>query len=296
MARRLRVEYEGALYHVINRGNYRSPIFDDDRTKRAFMRCLFEACGRAGWSLCAFVVMRNHFHIAIKTPRPNLSTGMHWLQSTFSTRFNRFRHESGHVFQGRFKAILVESEAELANVAHYIHLNPVRANIAMVDRLHEYPYSSYVWFRSSGRASFLNSRVCLNGAGGLSDTRAGWRSYAHYLGWLAASEAEQKRLSFEKMSDSWALGSAQFKRELATDLSDRLTNSATARDLAEAKQVLCETLLDRALCRLGRNAADIHRDKKSADWKVAIAAHLKSSSQRKTRGLQPNSTWAIPTQ
>ena len=104
----------------------------------AFERCLFEACAKCGWRLHAFVIMRNHFHLALETPEPNLSVGMKWLQGTWAARFNRYRGEVGRPFQGRFKALHVEPAHALAQVAHYIHLNPVRAKVVEADRLAEF--------------------------------------------------------------------------------------------------------------------------------------------------------------
>jgi REP element-mobilizing transposase RayT len=88
------VEFEGALYHVISRGNYRAPIFAGAWTKRAFVARLYEACQRSSWRLHAYVVMSNHYHLALETPFGNLCEGMHWLQTSFSTSFNRFRGEN----------------------------------------------------------------------------------------------------------------------------------------------------------------------------------------------------------
>jgi putative transposase len=91
MARKLRIDYGGAIYHVINRGNYRRDLFETVGAAAAFLRVLFEATGRFGWKIHAYVLMCNHFHLAVETPQPNLVQGMHWLQSTLATRFNRFR-------------------------------------------------------------------------------------------------------------------------------------------------------------------------------------------------------------
>ena len=132
MARKLRIQFEGACYHIINRGNYRADVFANQGAAKAFETCLWEACEKTGWRLHAYVIMQNHYHLAVETPQPNLVEGMHWLQSTFATRFNRFRSENGHVFQGRYKAILVEPGPTLAYVANYIHLNPHRAGLLPV--------------------------------------------------------------------------------------------------------------------------------------------------------------------
>jgi len=101
MSRQLRIEYGGALYHVINRGNYRAWIFEDEGSKKSFEKALLEACDYAGWRLHAFVVMSNHFHLALETPEPNLSDGMRWLSSVFANRFNRFRKENPRPIQER---------------------------------------------------------------------------------------------------------------------------------------------------------------------------------------------------
>ena len=135
MARKLRLEYAGACYHVLNRGNYRRNLFTGKGARESFQGCLFEAARRFGWRLHAFVIMANHFHLAVETPEPNLSEGMKWLQGTWATRFNRFRGEAGRPFQGRYKALHVEPGHPLAQVAHYIHLNPVRAGIVPAERL-----------------------------------------------------------------------------------------------------------------------------------------------------------------
>ncbi len=101
MARRLRIQYDGALYHVLNRGNYRRDVFETVGAVQAFVSVLVEAVSRYGWWLHAYVVMQNHFHLAVETPRANLVEGMHWLQGTLATRFNRYRDERGHLFQGQ---------------------------------------------------------------------------------------------------------------------------------------------------------------------------------------------------
>lgn len=98
MARKIRVEYAGACYHVLNRGNFRSWIFEDPGTRKSFLKCLREVCEAKGWRLHAWVLMGNHYHLCLETPEPNLVEGMKWLQGTFSNRFNRFRKTNGHVF------------------------------------------------------------------------------------------------------------------------------------------------------------------------------------------------------
>ena len=125
MPRSARLEFAGACYHVINRGNYRRGLFMGEGAAAAFERVLAEACTRFGWRVHAYVIMGTHFHLALETPEPNLSVGMKWLQGTWVSRFNRLRGIIGRPFQRRFKALHVEHGHALAQVSHYIHLNPV---------------------------------------------------------------------------------------------------------------------------------------------------------------------------
>ncbi len=141
MARPLRLEFPDALYHVTSRGNEGRPIFRDDVDRRMFLNLLGQTVKRFGWSLTAWVLMSNHFHLVIQTPKPNLSRGMHWLNGTYAAWFNRRHHRRGHLFQGRFHSILVEKETHLREVIRYVVLNPVRAR--MVTRPEHYRWSSY---------------------------------------------------------------------------------------------------------------------------------------------------------
>lgn len=218
MARKLRLEFPGACYHVINRGNYRRDVFAPKGAAAAFEQCLFEACEKYGWRLHAFVIMRNHFHLAVETPQPNLSLGMKWLQGTWAMRFNRFRGETGRPFQGRFKALHVEPGELLAQVCHYIHLNPVRAKVLPADRAGEFARGSLAWFVRRDRPKWLVPDTVLVESGGLADTPAGWRKYLDYLGFLAEEDAKLKQERFGRLSRGWMVGSKAFKQALQQDL------------------------------------------------------------------------------
>src|SRR5258708_643608 len=141
MARPLRLEFPNALYHVTSRGNEQRAIFRSDRDRKAFLGFLAETVRRFGWSVTAWVLMTNHFHVVIQTPQANLSRGMHWFNSAYVGWFNRVHKRSGHLYQGRFKAFLIEKEAYLAEVLRYVVLNPGRAH--MVERPEDYKWSSY---------------------------------------------------------------------------------------------------------------------------------------------------------
>ena len=141
MARPLRIEFPDAIHHVTSRGNERRDIFRDEVDRLQFLQFLGQAVTRFGWSVTAWVLMTNHFHLVVQTPEPNLSRGMHWLNGTYSAWFNRRHKRSGHLLQGRFKSVLVEGENYLREVIRYTVLNPVRAG--MVARPEEYRWSSY---------------------------------------------------------------------------------------------------------------------------------------------------------
>jgi putative transposase len=140
MARPLRIELHGALYHVLSRGNAREAIFFSDRDRRLFLGTLAEVVEQFGWLCHAHCLMPNHYHLVIETPEPNLSRGMRQLNGVYTQRFNRRHGRVGHLFQGRFKAILVERESHLLELARYVVLNPVRAE--MVTDPEDYPWSS----------------------------------------------------------------------------------------------------------------------------------------------------------
>ena len=113
MARPWRIEYEGAFYHVMSRGNERRPIFPDDEDRSSFLSALGEMAARFEVEIFAYVLMDNHYHLLLRTPRSNLSRSMQWLGTTYTRRYNVKHHRSGHLFQGRFKNMLVQDESHL---------------------------------------------------------------------------------------------------------------------------------------------------------------------------------------
>src|SRR5215469_18507550 len=131
MARKLRVEYEGAIYHVMNRGDRREPIFREDKDRLLFLETLEQACHKTDWRAHAWCLMPNHFHLVIETPKANLVAGMKWFLGTYTGRFNRKHKLFGHLFSGRYKALIVDGSGNgyLRTVCDYVHLNPVRAKL-----------------------------------------------------------------------------------------------------------------------------------------------------------------------
>ena len=124
MARPLRIEYAGALYHVTSRGDGQEAIYLGDEDRKLFLDVLGQVCERFNWATHAWCEMTNHYHLLVETPDGNLSKGMRQLNGVYTQRFNRQHQRVGHVFQGRFKAILVEKDSYLLELARYIILNP----------------------------------------------------------------------------------------------------------------------------------------------------------------------------
>ena len=141
MSRPLRLVYPGAVYHITSRGNAQAAIFLDDEDRDSFLAVLAGCVARFGWVCHAYCLMDNHYHLIIETPDANLSAGMRQLNGVYTQRFNRRHRRSGHVFQGRFKAIAVERDSYLLELCRYVALNPVRAK--MVQDVSEYAWSSY---------------------------------------------------------------------------------------------------------------------------------------------------------
>jgi putative transposase len=141
MARPLRIEYPGALYHVTSRGNARQKIFWTDKDRRYFIELLTHLIERFRWVCYAYCLMDNHYHLVIETREANLSKGMRQLNGIYTQKYNWKHHKTGHVFQGRYKAIIVDRDAYLLELCRYVVLNPVRAHA--VEKIEDWKWSSY---------------------------------------------------------------------------------------------------------------------------------------------------------
>ena len=150
MARPLRVEYAGAFYHVINRGNAGEDLFKSRADRETFLEYTEKAVNRFAIKIHTYCLMTNHYHVLVETPHPNLSKAIQWINVSYATYFNRKHQRVGHLFQGRFKSILVEADEYLEQLSRYIHLNPVRAK--MVESPGEFRWSSYPAFIGKVRA------------------------------------------------------------------------------------------------------------------------------------------------
>lgn len=269
-------------------------MFDAPGAAGAFERALADTCVRFKWRVHAFIIMRNHFHLAVETPEPNLSAGMKHLQGTWAMRYNRFRRITGRPFQGRYRAIHVEPGHAFAQVIHYIHLNPVRARIVSPRQLSQFRWSSLWWFearRPGKRPAWLSPETALQHAGGLVDGTSGWQCYLQYLAFLAATSPQRRAWEYSELSRGWALGTAGFKDRLVELLQ---ANGADLNALARAgehpgdRQKLRESIWNKKLAAAaslaGISLADLP-PKRSAPEKVLLAACLKSTTDVTNRWL-----------
>jgi putative transposase len=281
----------------LNRGNYRGDLFETAGAAQAFVDCLAQVCQRMGWQIHAYCLMRNHYHLALETPRGNLVAGVHWLQSTFGNRFNRFRGERGRAFQGRYQAILVEPGAYLGQLVDYIHLNPVRARIVGIEQLSQFRWSSFRAFvgGAANRPSWLVCDAWLQAKGGLVDGPSGWRSYRENLEWLMAENGRQKEAAFERMSKGWVLGSEGFRKAMQKDFRERPhARDWGGREIADLNQIHWRDLLEHGAKILGVSLDSASTTAKSISWKVALAAWLKTSSSVSNRWIAEQLNMGAP--
>jgi len=178
MSRPLRIAFADAIYHVTSRGNDRQAIVADEADRDRWVLLLRRTVEAYGWRMFALALMDNHFHLFLQTPEPNLSAGMHALTAGYATSYNRRHGRVGHVFQGRFKAVLVESRGHWRELSRYVHLNPVRAGLA--GRPEDWRWSSYAGYhRPARRLAWVDYRRVLRPFGG--DTASGRRGYRRYV-------------------------------------------------------------------------------------------------------------------
>jgi REP element-mobilizing transposase RayT len=284
MPRPLRVEFAGACYHVINRGNYRKNLFNGKGAAEAFVRTLGEAAKQYDWRVHAYVVMSNHFHLAVELTEPNLSAGMKWLQGTWIRRYNGLRGLTGRPFQGRYKALLLEPGRALGHVCHYIHLNPVRARLVSPERAVDYPWSSLPRWMDKKRPAWLEASTVLGEAGGLPDSKAGWGKYLEYLEFLATDAGKKKELVAARLSRGWCVGSGEFKKEMRQEAAQRGADLERARfaglepDEVQAERAAAweEQLL--AFAKAAKIKLETLPAQKSHPNKALLAAALKQST------------------
>jgi REP element-mobilizing transposase RayT len=291
--RSIRIEYAGAFYHVMARGNRREEIFRDDHDRRLFLKTLGEACARSGWRVHAWVLMSNHYHLLIETVEPNLVAGMQWLQNTYTRRFNTRHRVWGRLFGDRYKAVLVEGATGYyyETLLDYIHLNPVRAKLVPPRRgqsVLDYKWSSVAGghaLPAGKRAKWLVAEGVL-AAFGCKDTVSGRRKWVERLDRRAVEEEtercgliplpEEMDARCSHLRRGWYWGSQAFGEKMLKVAGamlrrnrDRIYRGSLERrahDISRAEQLLLE-----GLQAAGLELAQLRRLSGADVRKVAIA-------------------------
>jgi REP-associated tyrosine transposase len=281
MARKLRVQYPGAIYHVMNRGDHSETVFRDARDPELFLNTLAEACAKTDWQVHAFCLMSNHFHLVIETPRANLVPGMKWLLASYTSRFNHKHKLFGHLFAGRYKALPVDGSATgyLKSACDYVHLNPARAHLLAPEQpLQAYPWSSYRLYLAGPpqRPVWLRTDRLLGEWGIPMDTPAGRQQFA------AALEARRRAEAAETVEQlppcGWCLGSEQFRQELLQQMALLPEHHYSGLDWLETMETKAQRILAEELARRGPNSESLVQRRKGDPAKVAIARRLRAET------------------
>lgn len=280
MARPLRIQYPGAMYPVMNRGDQREDIFHDDEDRQRFLGTLTEACGKTEWQIHAYCLLRNHFHWVIETPQPNLVFGMKWLLGTYTKRFH-IRHKiCGHLFAGRYKALVVDGSGNgyLRTVCDDVHLNPVRARLLPAEvPLEQYRWSSYPDYRRQpeARPRWLRVDRLLGEKGIPKDSEAGREQFSKMM---EARRAEESTADYEQLRKDWVLGTEQFRKELLAAVTERIGPSHFGEQRQETAEQKAERLLTAELEKLGWKEESLRMVSKRHPVKVQLARRLRAES------------------
>lgn len=277
MARKLRVEYPGAIYHVMNRGDRREPIFRDDEDRERFVETLGEACARGGWQVHAYCLMPNHFHLVVETPQPTLVSGMKWFLGTYTGRFNRRHRLFGHLFSGRYKALIVDGSGGgyFRTVCDYVHLNPARAKLLKPEqRLREYRWSSWPeYLKAPGkRQKWLRVDRVLGESGIPKDSVAGRRELERRLEARRGAEAGAE---YKDIRRGWFFGGKALKKELLGQMSERVGREHYGEERQESQVEKAERMVAEEMKRRRWRAETLEKLAKGDVEKVKIAVRLR---------------------
>jgi REP element-mobilizing transposase RayT len=277
MARKLRVEYAGAIYHVMNRGDRREAIFKDDKDRQCFLATLDEACKKTGWQIHALCLMPNHFHLVVETPQPNLVAGMKWFLGTYTSRFN-WRHKLfGHLFSGRYKSLIVDGSGNgyLRTVCDYVHLNPARANLLTPEMpLRKYPWSTWPAYlqKPAKRPGWLRVDRLLGEYRIPEDSAAGRRRLEEALEQRRGVEEGD---AFERIRRGWFLGAEALKEQLLAQVSEKAGKWHYGEAVQESAKAKAERIVKEALTRRKWDEKMLALRRKGDAAKLAIAQRLR---------------------
>jgi len=280
VARKLRVEYPGAIYHLMNRGDRREPIFRDDEDRERFMATLGEACVKTGWEVHAWCLMGNHFHLVVEMPQGNLVAGMKWFLGTYTSRFNRRHQLFGHLFSGRYRALVVDGSGEgyLKAVCDYVHLNPARSGLLKAEEtLRGYRWSSWPeYLKPPGkRWEWLRVDRLLGEYRIGKDSTAGRRVLEQALEERRAAESGA---DYRAIRRGWCLGEESFRQELLERMSTRLGAEHYGPERLETQVQKAERIVLEELRRRQWGEEELANRAKGDLVKVKLAARLREET------------------
>ena len=285
MPRSPRIEYAGAVYHVMCRGDHREAIFKGDEDRLLWLETLGQVCERTGWRIHSYVLMPNHYHFLLETPCGGLVDGMRWFQTTYTARFNARHRLCGHLFQGRYKAIVMDSDEPgyFRTVSDYIHLNPVRSRLLkkVPLRLEDFPWSSYLAFIGEAkRPVWLEPRRVLESCG---MTRQGYRQYMQGRVQEVLSGNEALAGEWKSIRRGWALGGDAFRKEMLLRIGARMESrkreSYSGEEVKGHDRKRAEELLQKGLKVLKVGQAEVRCRKTTDERKQALTWLIRSSTQ-----------------
>src|SRR5208337_3823780 len=288
MARKLRLEYPGAIYHpplprlrwtsVMNRGDRREAIFRTDLDRRLFLETLGQACLKTGWQVHALCLMRNHFHLVVETPNGNLVAGMRWFLSAYTLRFNPRHKRFRHVFSGRYKALVVDGSGNgyLRTVGDYVHLNPVRAQLLQPgQRLLEYPWSSFGGYLAAPphRPGWLRVDRLLGEHGIQKERSEGRLEFERRMEARRLAEADEETL--QGLRRGWCFGSGEFRQRMLEQIETVRSESVGGGLRQETAANKADRIVAEELKRMRWTEEDLRQRRKSDPGKLRIAARLR---------------------
>lgn len=282
MARKLRVEYEGAIYHIVSRGNGRQDIYQDVNDRKTFLKTLGETCEKTGWRIHAYCLMNNHFHLCLQTPQANLVAGMKWLLGNYSARFKKQHKKSGHLFAGRYKSLNVDgsNKVYLHTLCDYIHLNPVRAHlVSSSQHLKDYPWSSYPFYLLpvTQRPDWLETHVLMGEKGGLRDNNAGRHQFEQLMESHKLWEESRTNDTYDLIRRGWYFGTDGFRRDLLSKI-ESLEGATRVRGgevLRKAQHRQASELLIDLLNKIGITDNDLKSIPKGDPLKIKLAMEIR---------------------
>ena len=279
VSRKLRIQYPGAMYHLMNRGDHSEAIFRDDKDRQGFLLTLEQACEKTAWQVHSYCLMSNHFHLVVETPEPNLVEGMKWLLGTYTKRFNGRHKLFGHLFSGRYKALVVDGSGNgyLKTACDYVHLNPVRAGLLRAEEpLQAYVWSSYAAYVSEGPRPWWLRVDRLMGEWGIQWDQPG--APGQFAAAMEARRQGELEQEFKPVQRGWCVGSPEFRAEMLQYIEAQKGKWHYGRELRESAEAKAQRLIRETCQAEGVGEAQLGTWRKGHPFKVKLALKLRTET------------------